>query len=431
MPAKPSSPSYPSDPVRTHRVSEIQPGLCATLCGRLTALAAGGNVRLRDESGQLLVKLGADAPGLVCGDIVEIHGVWEPPAFQASRVRRLAPARSSIVAHADGLHRALRLRAATLAGVRRYFHGEGFLEVETPLLVRCPGMEPHLTAFETAGREARGPDRLYLPTSPEYAMKRLLSAGFERIYQVCKAFRDEPPASMHNPEFSILEWYRAFAGYHAVMEDAEQLVHRLAVAVTGSPVIRFGEHAVDTTPPWERITVHEAFRRHAGVELGTDEDAGDLVRQARAAGNRSVSDGDPYDVAFFKVFLDSIETRLGCTRPALLMDYPASMAALSRLKPDSPHLAERFEVYIAGVELANGFTELNDPREQGARLEAEARQRREASAESYPIDERFLEALRRGMPPSGGVALGLDRLVMLLAGEQRIRDVLAFPYPEL
>ena len=431
MPSEPSAPSYPPNPTRTHRISEIRPNVCVTLCGRLAELSDDGSGSLRDESGQLRVAFEALPQDVSCGDILEVQGTWRPPAFRAAKVRRLVPARSQSAEHATELRRALELRASVLAGVRSYFDGEGFLEVETPLLLRCPGMEPHLTAFETTSREAGGPGRLYLPTSPEYAMKRLLSAGFERIYQVCKAFRDEPPAAMHNPEFTILEWYRAYADYRAIMDEAERMVHRIAIAAAGSPVVRFGQNAVDTTPPWDRITVHEAFQRHAGITLGTEEDAADLVRQAKASGNRSVSDGDTYDVAFFKVFLDSIEPRLGCTRPTLLMDYPAGMAALSRIKQGSPHLAERFEIYIAGVELANGFTELNDPDEQAARLEAESRERRASSAEAYPIDDQFLEALRRGMPPSGGVALGLDRLVMLLAGEERVRDVLAFPYPEL
>jgi lysyl-tRNA synthetase class 2 len=431
MPPRPSAFDYPTGVTRTHRIREVRADRPAILCGRLLSAPVDGAARLSDDTGQIAVRLAQSPDTLSAGDLVEVHGIWEPPVFRSDRARLLAPARSSSPEHAAGVRRAIRVRAATLQGIRRCFDGEGFMEVETPLLVRCPGMEPHLTAFRTAGREAGEPAALYLPTSPEYAMKRLLSAGCERIYQVCKAFRDEPPAAMHNPEFTILEWYRAFADYRAIMADAERLVHRLAVAVTGSPIIRFGPHAVDTTPPWERITVHEAFRRHAGIALGETEDAAGLVRQAKATGNRSVCEGDTYEEAFFKVFLDCVEGHLGHPRPTVLVDYPAGMAALARLKPGHPHLAERFEIYLAGVELANGFTELNDPDEQEARLKAEAGQRGRASSEVYPIDGRFLEALRHGMPPSGGVALGVDRLVMLLTGQPRIRDVLAFPFPEL
>jgi len=292
-------------------------------------------------------------------------------------------------------------------------------------------MEPHLTAFHTDAAHAGPPGRLYLPTSPEYAMKRLLSAGFERIYQICKAFRDEPPSRMHNPEFTMLEWYRAYADHHAIMSDAERLVHQLVLALRGTPILRFAGQEVDTTPPWHRVSVREAFQRHAGIQLGSDEDAADLVARARMAGNRSIADGDSYEDAFFKVFLDSVEPCLGTDRPVFLTDYPASMAALARVSGDGLRVADRFEIYVAGVELANGFHELNDPAEQRRRLGAEVQQRVAQGDEAYPVDGRFLNALERGMPPSGGVALGVDRLIMLLADEQNIRNVLAFPFPDL
>ncbi len=431
----PSPPAYPPSATDRCRIADLRPGTPVTIAGRLTDLHTDSSVRVEDESGTLTARIPygacATAGDIAAGDIVEIEGSLGAAGFEAVRLRRLVPAQTHTRDHAAGLHQALRLRASVLAGIRRHFDGSGFLEVETPILVSCPGMEPHLTAFRTNATQTGSPGRLYLPTSPEYAMKRLLSSGFERIYQVCKAFRDEPPARMHNPEFTILEWYRAYADYRAIMADAEQLVHRLAVGVTGRSTVRFGNHEVDTTPPWGRITVAEAFQRHAGITLGPEEDAADLVAQARSAGNRSVREGDPFEVAFFKVFLDSVEPQLGLDSPAMLTDYPSSMAALARTAPDDPLVAERFEVYVAGVELANGFSELNDPEEQQRRLEAESRQRIGQGSDAYPVDDRFLEALRRGMPPSGGVALGVDRLIMLLANEGRIRDVIAFPFPEL
>ena len=412
-------------------MAELRPEESATVAGRLVELNQNGRGRIADESACIDVEMAAAGSRAATGDIVEIEGTWTPPTFRANRIRLLAPATGSRENHPMSVRQAVRTRAETLTGIRSYFGREGFLEVETPVLVRCPGMEPHLTAFETGSREAGGPNRLYLPTSPEYAMKRLLGAGFERIYQVCKAFRDELPAPMHNPEFTILEWYRAYADYSAAMADTESLVHSLAVSVAGGPVLEYRGLSIDTTPPWERITVTEAFARFAGIALGHGERAEDLVSQAREKGHPTVSKGDSYDDAFYKVFLDNVEPHLGRERPVLLTDYPASMAALAKIKPDQPHLAERFEAYIGGVELANGFTELNDPEEQRRRLVGEARQRQQLGAPVYPIDEQFIGALRGGIPLSGGVALGVDRLIMLLTGSEHIRDVLAFPFPEI
>ena len=254
-------------------------------------------------------------------------------------------------------------------------------------------------------------------------MKRLLAGGFERIYQICKVFRDEPVGRMHAPEFTMIEWYRAFADYADIMVDTEYLIAGLATDLHGEPVVRMGQCAVDLTPPWERISVREAMLRYAGVTADPYLETADFIRQA---GHSTVDEDDPPDVAFFKVFLDQVEPHLGVQKPAILYDYPAPMAALAKRKSSAPDLAERFEVYIAGVELCNAFTELNDPDEQRQRLEEEAAQRVREGNPAYPIDERFLAALEYGMPPSGGIALGVDRLVMLLTGASSIGEVMAF-----
>lgn len=421
---------YPARSARTHRVAELTAGRRAVLAGRLV-IPTMAEAALADETGCVAVRFSAScaARGRV-GDIAEVEGVWTPPVFLADALRVLAPAVGPLPERTPARVREnLRARACVLSGIRAFFDAAGFLEVETPLLVRCPGMEPHLAAFETQYRD--GDRRLFLPTSPEYAMKRLLSAGFERIYQVCKAFRHEEAGAMHNPEFTILEWYRAYADYHAIMADAEALVARLTREIAGGACLTFRGRTVDLTPPWERLSVREAMTRYAGVEPDPFEDLPAFVRAARAQGHASVHDADAAEVAFFKVFLDAVEGHLGRERPTFLVDYPASMGALARRKPGCPGLAERFEIYIAGVELANAFTELNDPVEQRARLEAEAQQRRAEGSPVYPVDEAFLGALEAGMPPAGGIALGVDRLVMLLTGAETIRDVIAFPFPEL
>ena len=419
---------YPSRCGRTARVSELRDGDRVTLAGRVQGCAP--HWLLSDETGDVEVRPADGSEGLHAGDIVEMEGVWNAAWFEASTVRILAPSLSAPGTLSPETRARLKVRARLLSRIRRFFDVRGFTEVETPLLVASPGTEPHLTAFETRYRDGCQDRRLFMHPSPEHAMKRLLGAGFERIFQICKAFRHEAAGALHHPEFTILEWYRAYADYEAIMADSEALVCALATAINGGPRLRYGDLTVDVTPPWERLSVGEAFARYAGVEIGPDEDRDAFIRSAREKGHLSVTREDDYASAYFKVFLDSVEGRLGRHRPTILVDYPAGMAALAKRKPEAPHLAERFEIYIAGVELANGFTELNDPSEQRVRFEAELLERRSNGAAAYPIDEAFLEAMEAGIPPAGGVAVGVDRLLMLLTGAKTIGDVIAFPLCE-
>ncbi len=408
------SPQYPARCKRTHRICELQAGAFAVLAGRLV-----DSDTLSDETGT--VRLGfntADAGR--AGNIVEVEGRFEDNGFSVTGLRVLVPSRGGAGALSQSVQANLRKRAKIISGIRRFFDEKDFVEVETSLMVPQPGMEPHLEAFQTM-YEMR---QFYLHTSPEYAMKRLLAAGFERIYQVCKVFRHEPVGRMHTPEFTMLEWYRAFADYTDIMVDTEYLIAELATDLCGVPVVRTDQCAVDLTPPWERLSVREAMLRYAGITADPYSETAAFIRQA---GLSTVDRDDPPDVAFFKVFLDRVEPHLGVQKPAILYDYPAPMAALAKRKSSAPDLAERFEVYIAGVELCNAFTELNDPDEQRQRLEEEAAQRVREGNPAYPIDERFLAALEYGMPPSGGVALGVDRLIMLLTGASSISEVMAFP----
>ena len=408
------SPQYPARCKRTHRVCDLQAGEFAVVAGRLVERDA-----LSDETGGVRLCFDAAHEARV-GDIVEVEGRLKGDVFCASGLRVLVPSRDGAVPLSQSVQANLRKRAKIIAGIRRFFDEKGFVEVETPLMVPQPGMEPHLEAFQTT-YEMR---QFYLHTSPEYAMKRLLAAGFERIYQICKVFRHEPVGRMHMPEFTMLEWYRAYADYTDIMVDTEYLIARLATDLYGEPVVRTGQYAVDLTPPWERISVREAMLRYAGIRADPYSDTAAFIRQA---GHSTVDKDDPPDVAFFKVFLDRVEPHLGVQKPVILYDYPAPMAALAKRKYDAPDLAERFEVYIAGVELCNAFTELNDPDEQRQRLEEEIAQRVREGNPAYPIDECFLSALEYGMPPSGGIALGVDRLIMLLTGASSIGEVMAFP----
>jgi len=315
---------------------------------------------------------------------------------------------------------AARARQVVQHTIRASLEALGYQEVETPLLVPAPGMEPHIQAFEvpflpeTALARAR---TLYLHTSPEYAMKRLLADGSGPIFQICKVFRNGEVSPTHNPEFTMLEMYRPRADYRAMMDDLESVLAAAAAALDRSDP--FGQR------PYERVTVREALRRETGIDLVEASDARSLAAAARRAGVRT-EPGDGFDDVFFRLFLERVEPGLGRDRPTFLLDYPASMAALARLSPQDPSVAERFELYAHGLELANGFSELTDAPEQRRRLEEERAFRVARGRPAYALDEAFLEAVGR-MPPSGGVAIGLDRVLMLLLGAERIEDVLLFP----
>jgi lysyl-tRNA synthetase class 2 len=302
-------------------------------------------------------------------------------------------------------------RARACAEVRRFFDSRGFLEVHTPTMVPSPGLDVHLDAFEVGPPPAAKGEsaRRWLITSPEYQMKRLLAGGWTRIYQLASCFRREESGTLHNPEFTMLEWYRADAGVDDVVRDTEQVV----AAVTGGEV-RVGGRVVDLHPPFERISVCDAFARHAGWSHAETLDA--------AAHD---------ETRYFRALVDSVEPALAkIDRGLFLVDYPASQASLARLKPDDARIAERFELYVAGVELSNGFGELVDATEQRARLVRDQAERASRALPVYPIDERFLEALAR-VPPSAGNALGFDRLVALACGETSIANVIAFTADEL
>ncbi len=327
-----------------------------------------------------------------------------------------------------------RARAHLSQAVRGFLSGLGYEEVETPCLVPAPGMEPHIAAFEVefAPEGGGAPRPLWLHTSPEYAMKRLLAEGWQRIFQLARVFRKGEVSEAHNPEFTMLELYRAGAGYEEIMRDLERLVEACArsLSADGAALARRGGGELDLAAPFERITVSEAFQRHAGLDLAAcGGDAEALRRAALAAGHDAGPGGEGFDDVFFRVMLAAVEPRLGLERPTFLVDWPAPMAALSKLKRGDPRWAERFELYAGGLELANGFTELNDAAEQRRRLVEEQEVRRRLGRPAHPLDERFLEAVGR-MPDAGGVAVGFDRLLMLLTGAGSIEEVLLFPARE-
>jgi lysyl-tRNA synthetase class 2 len=326
----------------------------------------------------------------------------------------------------------LRARRRVLAALRDHLETRDFAEVETAILQVSPGNEAHLHAFATELAAPGGARRrLYLHTSPEFACKKLLAAGERRIFAFARVFRNREQGVLHHPEFTLLEWYRSGESCEALMEDCANFL-AIAAAAAGTERFAFRGREADPTAAPERLTVAEAFSLYAGIDLLATlgkgaPDRGGLATQARAAGI-DVADDDTWSDIFSRVLVERVEPRIGNGRATFLTEYPAHEAALARPKASDPRVAERFELFACGVELANGFGELTDPVEQRARLEAEMDRKQRLYGERYPIDEDFLAALAH-MPAASGCALGFDRLVMLAARASRIDQVMWTPLP--
>jgi len=369
----------------------------------------GDVVRVRTATGDVEAPAGDLRPG----DLIDGGAVVRGPGGDY-------PGPDAEVARLDG--RRLVERARAIAALRGFFAARGFVEVETPLLVRAPALEVHLTAVEAGDG--------WLITSPEYQMKRLLAGGLERIVQVCKCFRAGEHGHHHATEFTMVEWYRAWAGIEDILADTEALVAEVVTAVRGAPIARVGGRELDVTAPWPRLNVAEAMQRFAGVTVRGDEPADELARRVDAAGIDR-GGATAWDDVFFAAFVTKVEPALAAMdRPVFLLDWPVRLAALARRKPGQPEVVERFEAYVGGLELANAFGELTDAAEQRARFADDLAHRAARGRPQYPVDERLLAALAEGLPPCAGIALGVDRLVMLATGAAHIRDVLTFTSDE-
>ena len=290
---------------------------------------------------------------------------------------------------------ALKFRARMIQAIRRFFLERDFLEIETPCRIPAPAPESHIEAVASG--------EWFLHTSPELCMKRLLAAGYPKIFQICRCFRGGERGDRHLPEFNLLEWYRCGADYLALMDDCEALIGTVAEELGIAGEIPRQGGVIRLLPPWERLTVREAFARYAPLTVS----------------EALVSD------RFEEIMACAIEPRLGMERPVFLYEYPAALGALARVKAGDPEVAERLELYIGGMEMANAFSELTDAGEQRRRFEEAVRSRRLQGGAVYPMPEPFLDALRH-MHPSAGIALGVDRLAMILAGKDKIDDVVAF-----
>ena len=294
----------------------------------------------------------------------------------------------------------LHLRARVIQAVRSFFIERQYLEVDTPIRIPAPAPEAHIDAVAS--------EDCFLQTSPELCMKQLVAAGYSRIFQICKCFRNKERGRQHLPELTMLEWYKAGGNYADLMDDCLELIGYIAGQTTGNNSLSYQGQTIHLDPPWTRMSVDEAFRRYANME----------VEEALAK--------DWYE----EVMVNEIEPNLGATRPLFLFDYPASLGALARLKPENRLVAERFELYIAGIELCNGFSELTDPVEQRKRFESEQKIRKSLHKPVYPMPQNFLTSLS-DIAAACGNALGLDRLVMLFADSAKIDDVVAFTPEEL
>ncbi|MBO1074444.1 EF-P lysine aminoacylase EpmA [Roseomonas marmotae] len=322
---------------------------------------------------------------------------------------------------------ALRQRAELLAQTRAFFTARGYTEVETPALVPAPGMEVHLAAFRTLFRPmlGEGEQPLWLRTSPELAIKRLLVAGAGPVFEIARVWRNGEVSPRHHPEFTMLEWYRPAASLESLMEETEAFLR-----ATLPPRVSHGGVETDLSGPFERLTVAEAFRRHCeGLDIlatldgsGTGDAA--LLRDAAARAGMPPREQESWEDLFFRLVLERVEPQLGRARPTFLTHWPAPQAALARRDPADPRAALRFELFVAGIELANAFDELTDAEEQAGRFAHDVAERHRLYGEGWPVDEDFLEALRHGMPATAGIALGFDRLAMLRAGADNITDTL-------
>ncbi|MFW5740539.1 MAG: EF-P lysine aminoacylase EpmA, partial [Myxococcota bacterium] len=382
----------------------LDPGARPNVGGRIRCLP-GSRWQIADATH--CVEVASDPPGGE-GCLVVIEALWDGTVLRAASVLEVSstpsvPPKESVRLLDRGVGRALRARARALQHVRQFFAQRDFLEVDTPQRVPSPGLDLHLDAYEADGA--------FLITSPEYQMKRLLVGGLPRIYQIVHCFRAGERGASHNSEFTMLEWYRAFAGVDDVMRDTEQLVEHVVKELTQGAVLDRGGRSCDVEAPFEQMTVVEAFERFAGLDADT------TLRLAESE-----------EEVYFRRMVEQVEPGLASlSRAVFLRDFPAVHASLARRRPDAPRLCERFELYVGGVELCNGFGELTDPKEQRARFDLDRAARKAAGKPVYPVDERFLDALEQGMPAAGGNALGLDRLIALCFGAKSLADVMTFP----
>lgn len=323
------------------------------------------------------------------------------------------------------------LRSRVLSAIRDFFRDRGYLEIESPLLTPYPTLDANIHSIQVIVEDHVGsPHSCFLHTSPEHAMKKLIAAGAKKIYYLGKVFRDQEVSLLHNPEFTMLEWYRTDADYRAIQDETEALVGYIAQSVLDTFQFTFNGRTLDLTPSWDRIPLRQLFLERTGTDLS---DCLELQSILKVAGNNGVDvgNGDNWETVFFRIYLEKIERDMGCPKPLFIEDYPLCMGMMAKPKDSDGEWVERTELYIGGLELANGYTELTDPEEQRGRFLADLAVKEKTSPYTPVLDEELIEALQSGLPPTAGIALGVDRLIMLLANRPDIQDVLPFPFQQM
>ncbi len=463
---------YPPRFHRTHTAEAASEGFLAwekagsegeapsvTVAGRMTALRDMGKatfIDLHDGSGKMQIYLKSNVVGekayemlhdLNVGDFVGVSGrLFRTRAgeisVEAAEYSLLAKSLQPLPEKFHGLvdtetryrqryldlianedvRRLFALRSAIIDAIRRFMVGRGFMEVETPVLMPEAGgaaATPFVTHHEALDRD------LYLRIAMELHLKRLIVGGYDRVFEIGRVFRNEGISTKHNPEFTMMESYEAYADYNDVAAMVEELVSWVAMEALGTTQVAFEEQTIELKPPWRRLTVHEALKQYAQVDLEHyRRDEASLRDLIRRMGVETAPDAS-WAKLVDELLSAKVEPEL--IQPTFLMDYPAPLSPLAKRKPDNPELVERFEPFAAGLEMGNAYTELNDPLDQRQRLLEQARRKAAGESEVEMLDEDFLLALEHGMPPAGGLGIGIDRLVMLLSGRRSIREVILFP----
>jgi lysyl-tRNA synthetase class 2 len=371
--------------------------------GTAMATRRGGELSLAIDHWRLLAKSLRPPPD-------KFHGLEDTE----TRFRRRE---LDLIANEES-RRIFALRARTVTEVRRWLDEHGFVEVETPVLQPLYGgalARPFTTHHNALDRD------LYLRIATELYLKRLVVGGIDRVYELGKDFRNEGVSHKHNPEFTMLEWYEAYADYNKTAHDIELLVSEIVERVLGTTKVERGETTIDFAPPWKRITLREAIRKQTGIDI-----AEHPTREALAAAMGTEPDSkEGWGKLVDGLLAKSVEP--GLVQPTFILDYPVELSPFAKAHPTEEGLVERWEAFVGGVEIANSFSELNDPDEQRRRFEQQAGEIERGDEEAQPYDEAFVEALEQGMPPTGGVGLGIDRLVMMLTGAKSLREVVLFP----
>ncbi len=312
-------------------------------------------------------------------------------------------------------------RTRIVSAIRRFLDARGFLEVETPVLQPLYGgaaARPFTTYHNALDRT------LYLRIADELYLKRLIVGGLDRVYEIGHNFRNEGISTEHNPEFTVIELYQAYADYHDIMRLVEEIFSSVAQEVLGSTRITYQGDAIDLAPPWRRVTMRDAILEHTGIDIEQHRELEDLWREVQER-DLPVGKKPTWGKLVEEIFSECVEPTL--IQPTFVLDFPVEVSPLAKKKPDAPHLVERFEFYIGTIECGNAFSELNDPLDQRERFEAQRRDAEAGDEEAHPLDEDFLTAVEHGMPPTGGLGFGIDRMVMLFADQPSIREVILFP----